>query len=87
LKPGDIIRIYEWHGVVLETHFDEAGALTVIRVQTARNVFRGYGAEYVDVRLNSGAMAFATVAELEQEIQTHRRVLEYGIEQLLERIK
>ena len=83
LKPGDVIRIYEWYGVVIETHFDEDGALSVIRVQTARNVFRGYGSEYIDVGLNPEAVAFATIEDLEREIQTHRRVLEHGVEQLL----
>lgn len=87
LKPGDVIRIYDWHDVVLETHFDEDGALSVIRVQAARNVFRGYGSEYIDVRLIPEAVAFATIEDLEKEIQTHRRVLEHGVEQLLESIQ
>jgi hypothetical protein len=46
-------------------------------------VFRGYGPEYVDVRLNLEALALATIKDLEKEIQIHRRVLKHGVEQLL----
>lgn len=84
LKQGDVVRIHNWHGVVLETHFDESGALSVIRVQTARNLFRGYGPEYIDVRLDPEAVSLAALADLEQEIETHRRLLESAVGRLLE---
>lgn len=83
VKPGDVVQIHNWYGVVLETHFDEAGALSVIRVQTARNVFRGYGPEYIDVRLDPDAIKPATRADLEREVQTHRRLLDGAVERLL----
>jgi len=83
VKPGDVIQIHNWHGVILETHFDETGALSVIRVQTARNVFRGYGPEYIDVRLDPDAIKPATRADLEREVQTHRRLLDGAVERLL----
>lgn len=84
LKPGDTVRIHDWHGVVLETNYDEDGELSIIRVQTARNVFRGYGPEYIDVRLHPDAISPATTEDLEKEIQTHRRVLDGAVERLLE---
>jgi hypothetical protein len=84
VNPGDVIQIHNWYGVVLETHFDESGELSVIRVQTVRNVFRGYGPEYIDVRLDPEAIQPATRADLEQEIRTHRRLLEGAVERLLD---
>jgi hypothetical protein len=84
LKQGDVVKIHNWHGVVLETHFDESGALSVIRVQTARNLFRGYGPEYIDVRLDPEAVSLAALADLEQEIETHRRLLDNALQRLLE---
>jgi hypothetical protein len=83
LKQGDVVKIHNWHGVILETHFDESGALSVIRVQTARNLFRGYGPEYIDVRLDPEAVSLAALADLEQEIETHRRLLAGALERLL----
>ena len=70
LKPGDVVRVHNWHGVVLETNFDEDGEQSVIRVQTSRNVFREVGPEYVDLRLNPEAVALATIKDLEKEMQT-----------------
>jgi hypothetical protein len=84
LKQGDFVKIHNWHGVVLETHFDESGSLSVIRVQTARNLFRGYGPEYIDVRLDPDAVSFATLADLEQEIETQRRLQESAVGRLLQ---
>jgi hypothetical protein len=72
---GDVVRIHNWHGVVLETHFDDNGDLSVIRVQTVRNIFRGYGPEYLDARLHPEAIQLATLTELQQEIATHQRLL------------
>lgn len=83
VEPGDIVQIHNWYGVVLETHFNEGGALSIIRVQTARNVFRGYGPEYIDVRLDPAAIRPATRADLEREIQTHQRLLDGAVERLL----
>lgn len=80
---GDVIRIHNWFGVVLETHFDIDGELSVIRVQTARNIFRGHGPEYIDVRMLPEAIQPATRADLEQEIQTHQRLLDTAVGRML----
>lgn len=83
VKPGDVVRIQNWHGVVLETHFDSRGEISVIQVQTVRNIFRGFGPEYIDIRLNPDAVRLATMADLEKEILTHQRMLDGAIECLL----
>jgi len=83
IAAGDVVKIHNWFGVVLETHFDNSGELSIIRVQTARNIFRGYGPEYLDARLLPEAIQRATVAELRQEIETHRRLLEGALTRML----
>jgi hypothetical protein len=80
---GDAIKIHNWFGVVLETHFDEKGELSIIRVQTARNIFRGHGPEYLDVRMQPDAIQPATLAELKQEIETHQRLLDGALARML----
>ena len=80
---GEVIKIHNWYGVVLETHFDTNGDLSIIQVQTARNIFRGHGPEYIDVRMMPEAVQPATCVELEQEIQTHHRLLNGALERLL----
>ena len=80
---GDVIKIHNWLGVVLETHFDEKGELSIIRVQTARNIFRGHGPEYLDVRMQTDAIQPAKLAELKQEIETHQQLLDGALARML----
>ncbi len=87
IKPGDVIKIHNWHGVVLETHFDESGTLSILKVQTARNLFRGYGPEYIDVRLDREAVMPASSVALQEEIETHRRMLEGAVRRMLAGVK
>ena len=83
IVAGDVIKIHNWLGIVLETHFDDMGELSIIRVQTARNVFRGHGPEYLDIRMQPEAIQPATLAELRQEIETHQRLLDGALARML----
>ena len=83
ITKGCVIKIHNWHGVVLETHTDDQDRLSIIQVQTARNIFRGHGPEYLDVRLMPEAIELATLADLQQEIETHRRLLNGAIERMI----
>lgn len=84
IAVGSVVKIHNWYGVVLETHCDDQGHLSVIRVQTARNIFRGHGPEYVDVRLLPEAIQPATLTDLRQEIETHRRLLDGALSRMIE---
>lgn len=86
ITTGSVIKINSWHGVVLETHYDDQDRLSIIQVQTARNIFRGHGPEYLDVRLMPEAIELASLADLQQEIDTHRRLLNGAIERLLDAV-
>jgi len=83
ITAGSIVKIHNWHGVVLETHYDENGNLSVLQVQTVRNIFRGYGPEYIDIRLQPDAVEPATLADLQQEIETHHRLLDGALNRML----
>ncbi|MCB8980611.1 MAG: hypothetical protein H6657_24640 [Ardenticatenaceae bacterium] len=86
ITKGDIVKIHNWYGVVLETHYDIQNHLSVIQVQTARNVFRGHGPEYLDVRLMPEAIGLATPADLQQEIETHQRLLDGAVERMMKAV-
>ena len=83
IATGDVIKIRGWIGVVLEVHHDEMGQLSIIRVQTPRNVFRGHGPEYIDVRMAPNAIELATIDDLEREIETRRKLQETAVTDLL----
>jgi len=83
IAVGDVVKIQNWYGVVLETHFDETGKLSVIQVQTARNIFRGFGPEYIDVRLQADAIQPAALADLQDEIKKHQRLQDAALSRML----
>lgn len=85
-QVGDIIKMQWWHGVVLKVFTNEAGG-TVLQVQTARNVFRGYGPEFIEVEVAPEAITPATQADLEQEIKQLQAMREVGLQKMFEAIR
>jgi hypothetical protein len=85
-KVGDIIKMHAWHGVVLNVFSSETGR-TVLQVQTARNVFRGYPPEFIEVEAAPDAISPATRQDLEAEIDYLQRMREVGLRQMLDSIK
>ena len=81
--PGDVIKIHDWYGIVQEMHFDANGDLSIIQVQTARNIFRGHGPEYIDVRMMLDAIRSATLADLEKEIKIHHQLQNSALDRML----
>lgn len=87
IAVGDVVKIQNWFGVVLETHLDEAGNLSIIQVQTARNIFRGFGPEYIDVRLQPDAIQSAAQADLQAEIKKHQRLQKAALSRMLSSVQ
>jgi len=83
-KVGDIIRMRAWHGVVLDVFKNEAGK-TILRVQTARNVFRRLNPEFIEIDLAPEMIAPATLADLRAEIENYQQVLNDSITELVEK--
>ena len=84
-KAGDIIKMHSWHGVVLSVFTNDTGQ-TVLQVQTARNVFRGYPPEFIELSLAPDAVTPASRADLEKEISYLQQMREVGLKQMLDRI-
>ncbi|MCK6629333.1 MAG: hypothetical protein L6R45_29670 [Anaerolineae bacterium] len=85
-EVGDIIKMQWWHGVVLKVFRSEAGG-TVLKVQTARNVLRGYGPELIEVEVAPGAILPATRADLEREIAQLTAAREDGLRKMFEAMR
>ncbi len=47
-KPGDVIKMRSWHGIVLDVYKNKAGK-TILQVQTIRNIFRKLGPELIEI--------------------------------------
>jgi hypothetical protein len=79
---GDIIRMRAWHGVVLDKFVNEQGK-TILKVQTARNVFRRLNPEFIEYDLAPDVIEVATVAQLQDEIAGYMQALNKSIGELL----
>lgn len=82
---GDVIKMYSWHGVVLNVFTSQTGG-TVLQVQTARNVFRDYPPEFIEVEAAPEAIQLASRADLEEEITCLQRMRDIGLKQMLDSI-
>jgi hypothetical protein len=82
-EVGQIIKLRSWHGIVLERFRSDAGK-TILRVQTARNAFRGLPPEFIEFDLAPEQIEPATREDMEREIAQHREMLEYRVQQLFE---
>ena len=85
-EVGDVIKIHSWHGVVLNVFTNEKGG-TALQVQTARNVFRGYPPEFIELDVAPESINPANRADLEQEVQYLHRMREIGLQQMMDKIQ
>ena len=85
-KPGDIIKMRAWHGIVLDIFKNEKGR-TVLRVQTVRNIFRKLGPELIEVDIAPDQINPASKQDLLNEIALHQKMQKEVIEQFLSQIE
>lgn len=81
-QVGDIIRMRAWHGIVLDKFINEQGK-TILKVQTARNIFRRLNPEFIEYDLAPDVIEVATVEQLQDEIDGYMNALSKSIEELL----
>jgi len=85
-KPGDIIKMRAWHGIVLDVFQNEMGQ-TVLRVQTVRNIFRKLGPELIEIDIAPDQITPATREDLLNEIALHQKMQKEVIEQFLDNLE
>ena len=85
-KPGDIIKMRAWHGIVMDVFKNEVGK-TVLRVQTVRNIFRKLGPELIEVDIAPEQITPATKQDLLNEIALHQKMQKEVIEQFLDQVE
>lgn len=56
---------------------------TILRVQTARNVFRRLNPEFIELDLAPKQIEAATIADLQAEIENYQQVLNRSITELI----
>ena len=82
-KVGDVIKIQNWHGVILDITYTAEHTPAILQVQTPRNIFRNMGPEFIDIRLAPDKIQPATKADLNREIMFRRKLLETSLDKIL----
>jgi hypothetical protein len=85
-EKGDIVKMHSWHGVVLDVFTNDRGSV-ILKVQTARNVFRKLPPELIELDAAPGQISLASQAELVAEIERHRQVQQSALAAMLKEIR
>jgi hypothetical protein len=82
-QVGDVVKIRNWHGVILDITFTADNQPAILQVQTPRNVFRNMGPEFIDMRLAPGEVQPASREDLDKEIEFRQGLLSASLEKML----
>lgn len=82
-KIGDVVKIRNWYGVVLDITYTADNQPAILQVQTPRNIFRNMGPEFIDVRLAPDHIQPASRADLDKEIEFRQGLLATSIDEML----
>ncbi|GAB4431915.1 MAG: hypothetical protein Kow0031_13170 [Anaerolineae bacterium] len=82
-KVGDVVKIRNWYGVVLDITYTADNQPAILQVQTPRNVFRNMGPEFIDIRLSPDQVQLASRTELDREIEFRYGLLEASLNEML----
>lgn len=85
-KVGDVVRLFDWqdwHAVVLGVFYDYGGIPVILRVHSAKNVFKKIGPEFIDMRLSPTEIHPATKEDFLSEIVSRQTELNATINELL----
>ena len=86
-KVGNVVKIRNWHGVILDITFTADDKPAILQVQTPRNVFRNMGPEFIDIRLSPDEVRLASREDLDKEIEFRRSLLDASLVELLTAVK
>ena len=84
-KKGDVVKMHSWHGVVLDVFENQAGA-KILKVQTARNVFRKLPPELIELDAAPGQISLAAADDLNAEIASHHQMQQSALDALWEMV-
>ena len=87
VKIGQILKLHGIYcAVVLDKFISEDGGV-ILRVQTLRNVFRGFKSELIDTSVAPNGLHAATMDDIDAEIAEHKRTVEQGLALMLEAVQ
>lgn len=79
IQIGQIVKLHNAYCAVVLDKFISADGGVILRVQTLRNVWRGFKAELIDTTVSPQGIYPATVEDVKAEISQHQEVIASGL--------
>lgn len=79
IQTGQIVKLHNAYCAVVLDKFVSADGGVILRVQTLRNVWRGFKAELIDTTVSPQGIYPATVEDVKAEIAQHQEVIASGL--------
>ena len=83
IEIGQLVKLHNSYcAVVLDKYVSQNGGV-ILRVQTLRNVWRGFKAELIDTTVAPQGIYPATMQDVQAEIESHQAVIAKGLVEML----
>ena len=83
IEVGQLVKLHNSYcAVVLDKYVSQNGGV-ILRVQTLRNVWRGFKAELIDTTVAPQGIYPATLEDVQAEIESHQAVIAKGLVDML----
>lgn len=79
IEIGQIVKLHNSYCAVVLNKYVSADGGVILRVQTLRNVWRGYKAELIDTTVAPNGIYPATIDDINAEIAQHQRTITDGL--------
>lgn len=86
IEVGQIIKLHNSYCAVVLNKYASTDGGIILRVQTLRNVWRGYKAELIDTTVAPTGIYPATHDDLQAEIEQHKAAIDAGLAKMMNAI-
>jgi hypothetical protein len=87
IDVGQIVKLHNSYCAVVLNKYVSADGGIILRVQTLRNVWRGFKAELIDTTVAPTGIYPATMDDINAEIAQHQVTIDSGLDAMMAAIK
>jgi hypothetical protein len=87
IEIGQIVKLHNSYCAVILNKYVSADGGVILRVQTLRNVWRGFKAELIDTAVAPNGIYPATIEDINAEIAQHQATIATGLDVMMAAIK
>lgn len=87
IEVGQIVKLHNAYCAVVLNKYVSADGGVILRVQTLRNVWRGFKAELIDTTVAPNGIYPATIDAINAEIAQHQETIAAGLDAMMAAIQ